>query len=106
MPVSSVALDSSSATPPLHLPEPDLAALAHIPGDDGLPIVGDTFRLLADRLRSVRRLADRYGLIARNRAFGVRSVALLGPDSSLWQIGRDLRCDRSVAAPAALRAFG
>jgi cytochrome P450 len=62
------------------LPEPDLAALAHIPGDDGLPIVGDTFRFLADPLRSVRRLADQYGPIARNRAFGVRSVALLGSE--------------------------
>ncbi len=77
--MSSVALDASPAGSP-RLPEPSLAALAHIPGDDGLPVVGDTFRFLADPLRSVRRLADNYGLIARNRVFGVRSVALLGPE--------------------------
>jgi cytochrome P450 len=78
-PVSSLALDASPS-PGLSLPAPDLAALAHIPGDDGFPIVGDTFRFLADPLGSVQRMARLYGLVHRTRVLGIRSVSLLGPE--------------------------
>jgi cytochrome P450 len=59
-----------------------LADIAHIPGDDGWPLVGITFRLLADPKSEVERLAARYGRVYRSRAFGVRTVNLLGPDAN------------------------
>jgi cytochrome P450 len=78
-PVSSTALEGSSFTKP-RLPSPRFADLAHIPGSDGLPLIGDTFKFLADPFGWTRAMADRYGLIYRNRVFGVRSVAMLGPE--------------------------
>jgi cytochrome P450 len=66
---------------PAALPTPGLAALAHIPGHDGLPLVGDTFKFLAAPLGSVQTMAKRYGLVHRSRVFGIRSVSLLGPDA-------------------------
>ena len=62
----------------------ELAArdLAHIPGEDGWPLIGNTFRLLADPKGEVERLAARYGPVYRNRAFGGRIVNLLGPEAN------------------------
>src|SRR5690349_15415924 len=77
--MSSTALNGS-ITAKLALPAPDRAALAHIPGDDGFPIVGDTFRFIADPLGYAEEMARRYGLVHRTRVFGLRSVSLLGPD--------------------------
>ncbi len=77
--MSSIAVNAASPVTP-RLPAPDLAALAHIPGDDGAPIVGDTFKFLADPLGTVQDMAGRYGLIHRTRVFGIRSISLLGPE--------------------------
>ena len=56
--------------------------LAHIPGDDGWPIIGHTLLLLADPKGFVERRAQRYGPIYRSRAFGRASVSLLGPEAN------------------------
>jgi cytochrome P450 len=77
--MSSTALNGSIAAKPA-VPVPNRAALAHIPGDDGLPIVGDTFRFIADPLAYAEEMARQYGLVHRTRVFGLRSVSLLGPD--------------------------
>ena len=77
--MSSTALNGSSAARPA-MPAPDRAALAHIPGDDGFPIVGDTFRFIANPLGYAEEMARRYGPVHRTRVFGLRSVSLLGPD--------------------------
>ncbi len=61
---------------------PSLGDLRHIPGEDGWPVVGITLRLLADPKGEVERLAARHGHVYRSRAFGVRSVNLLGPDAN------------------------
>ncbi len=58
------------------------SALAHIPGDDGWPIVGHTFPLLADPKGFVERRARRYGLVYRSHAFGQANVSLLGPEGN------------------------
>jgi len=58
------------------------SALAHIPGDDGWPIVGHTLVLLADPKEFVERRAQRYGQIYRSRAFGHTNVSLLGPEGN------------------------
>ncbi|HEV8027467.1 MAG TPA: cytochrome P450 [Stellaceae bacterium] len=78
--MSSTTFDVSSPAKQ-HLPAPRLADLAHIPGSDGAPLVGDTFRFLADPYGWTKAMADRYGLVYRNRVFGVRSIALLGPEA-------------------------
>ncbi len=77
--MSSTALNGSIAAKPA-IPASDRAALAHIPGDDGFPLVGDTFRFIADPLGYAEAMARQYGLVHRTRVFGLRSVSLLGPD--------------------------
>jgi len=57
-------------------------ALAHIPGDDGWPILGNTFSILADPKGFVERRAQRYGLVYRGRVFGHANVSLLGPEAN------------------------
>jgi len=76
--LSSIA--DTALSPAAALPAPRRAALAHIPGHDGPPIIGDTFKFLADPLGSVEAMVRRYGLVYRTRLFGIRSVSLLGPD--------------------------
>ncbi len=58
------------------------SALAHIPGDDGWPLVGHTLVLLSDPKGFVERRAQRYGPIYRSRAFGQTNVSLLGPEAN------------------------
>jgi len=58
------------------------SALAHIPGEEGWPLVGNTLRLLADPKGEVERMATKYGLTYRSRAFGETSVTLLGPEAN------------------------
>jgi cytochrome P450 len=57
-------------------------ALAHIPGDDGWPILGHTLALLADPKGFVERRAQTYGPVYRSRAFGHANVSLLGPEAN------------------------
>jgi cytochrome P450 len=58
------------------------SALAHIPGDDGWPLIGHTLTLLADPKGFVERRAQRYGPVYRTRAFGQINVTLLGPEAN------------------------
>lgn len=56
--------------------------LAHIPGQDGWPIIGDTLAILADPKAFVEECAQRYGLVHRTRGFGITNVTLLGPEAN------------------------
>ena len=56
--------------------------LAHIPGSDGWPIVGNTFKLLRDPMGVTAEAYKTYGPVFRSRAFGYRSVSLLGPEAN------------------------
>ena len=58
------------------------AELAHIPGEGGLPVVGNTFRMLADPHGFTRRMVETYGTVYRNKAFGGWQVALIGADAN------------------------
>jgi cytochrome P450 len=78
----SVQTISSRHHPVLNVSPAPSAALAHIPGDDGWPVVGHTFGLLADPKGFVERRAKRYGLVYRSRAFGHANVSLLGPEAN------------------------
>ena len=61
---------------------PQSDALAHIPGEDGWPIVGNTFAALRDPVRHIETMYQKYGAIYRDSLFGVRSVAMLGPEAN------------------------
>jgi cytochrome P450 len=56
--------------------------LAHLPGEDGWPIVGNTITALQDPLRHVGAMHRKHGPVYRDRLFGVRSVAMLGPEAN------------------------
>ncbi|WP_427969978.1 cytochrome P450, partial [Altererythrobacter sp.] len=57
-------------------------ALEHIPGDAGLPIIGNTFRMLADPHGYARYMAETYGPVYKSRAFGMWNVMLIGADAN------------------------
>src|SRR5262245_52165508 len=56
--------------------------LAHIPGEDGWPIVGNTFAALKDPVGHIQAMYRRHGPVYRDHLFGVRSVAMLGPEAN------------------------
>ena len=58
------------------------AALAHIPGDGGWPVVGNTFRMLADPHGFLQRMVAAYGPVFRNRGFGAWVVNMIGADAN------------------------
>lgn len=57
-------------------------ALDHIPGDKGWPLVGNTFRMLADPYGFARRMVSTHGRVYKNRAFGTWVVAMVGADAN------------------------
>ncbi|MDB5679246.1 cytochrome P450 [Sphingomonas bacterium] len=67
---------------PHWLPRAAKGALAHIPGEDGLPLVGNTLRLLRNPAKFSSHMVSKFGLVYRNRAFGSTSIALLGPEAN------------------------
>ncbi|MEE4152786.1 MAG: cytochrome P450 [Erythrobacter sp.] len=61
---------------------PDADAIAHIPGEAGWPLVGNTFKMLADPHGFAQRMIDTYGRVYKNRAFGGYTVQLIGADAN------------------------
>jgi len=57
---------------------PDATDLAHIPGDDGLPVVGLTFAVLRDLHAVATRLVRDYGPVARIRMAGQSGLLVTG----------------------------
>ncbi|MFL5255033.1 MAG: cytochrome P450, partial [Rhodopila sp.] len=64
------------------LDPPGRRALAHIPGDNGWPVIGHTLEALADPKEYFERRADRYGLVFRADILDETCVYLLGPDAN------------------------
>ncbi|MFC0238959.1 cytochrome P450 [Rhodopseudomonas telluris] len=64
------------------LPPPKRSALAHIPGDEGWPVIGRTFEVLADPKGQVEMMARNYGPVYRSRVLGETSITLLGPEAN------------------------
>ncbi|MEM8725728.1 MAG: cytochrome P450, partial [Pseudomonadota bacterium] len=50
------------------IPEDD--AIAHIPGEGGWPLVGNTFKQLADPHAFTKRMVETYGKVYKTHAFG------------------------------------
>lgn len=61
---------------------PDEDALAHIPGESGWPLVGNTLTMLADPHAFADRMIETYGKVYKNRAFGGYTVTLIGADAN------------------------
>lgn len=57
-------------------------ALAHIPGETGIPIFGTTLQLVADPIGYGKRMHATYGNVFRSRPFGVTQVSLIGPEAN------------------------
>lgn len=57
-------------------------ALDHIPGEDGLPVIGNTLKLLTDPAGFAERMRRQYGNIWRNRSFGQRGIFMLGAEAN------------------------
>ncbi len=79
--MSTLALERHPLATPAIRP-PSLADLSHIPGSDGWPVLGNTLAVLADPKGSVEEMAARHGRVYRSRVFGMRSIALLGPEAN------------------------
>jgi cytochrome P450 len=75
MPITSGSTANIGAGAERHL-------LAHLPGEDGWPIVGNTFAALKDPVGHVALMHRKHGPVYRDHLFGVRSVALLGPEAN------------------------
>lgn len=56
--------------------------VSHIPGDDGLPVVGTLVTQLRNPHAFTDRMVERYGLVYRTRSFGRRWVTLLGAEAN------------------------
>lgn len=67
---------------PHWLPRQPAGALAAIPGENGWPLVGNTFRMLREPSAFGARMVARYGPVYRNRAFGTDNVALIGAEAN------------------------
>ena len=67
---------------PHWLPRLKKDGLAHIPGSDGLPVLGNTFRLIADPAKFSDEMVAKYGHVYRSRGLGNTTVILLGPEAN------------------------
>jgi cytochrome P450 len=70
------------ASPAMALKPPKRNLLAHIPGDEGWPVVGRTLAILADPKGEVEQMAAKYGLVYRSRILGETSISMLGPEAN------------------------
>ena len=69
---------------PMHWTEgnPSDDQLAHIPGEAGWPLVGNTFKMLADPHGMAKSMVEKYGRVYKNKAFGGWNIALIGADAN------------------------
>jgi cytochrome P450 len=65
-----------------NLAKPAGSELRAIRGEPGLPVVGNSFRMMRDPLGFSRYLYDRYGPVAWTNSFGIRSITAAGPEAA------------------------
>lgn len=56
--------------------------LDHIPGEYGLPIIGNSLKLVKDARGFSNYMADKYGPVHKSSAFMRRTVMMLGPEAN------------------------
>ena len=67
---------------PHWMPRNRSGALAHIPGENGWPVVGNTLKMLADPIGYAHAMVAKYGTVYRHHSFGGPNVTLLGADAN------------------------
>src|SRR5258708_809954 len=72
----------SAASPAINLNPPRRDLLAHIPGDEGWPVVGRKVVMLEDPKGEVERMGAKHGLVYRSRVLGETSITVLGPEAN------------------------
>ena len=77
-----MALAHTHKANPHWLPRLRGGHLKHIPGEDGLPLIGNTLRMLRDPVGFGARMVSRYGHVFRNHAFGAPQLNLIGPEAN------------------------
>src|SRR4051795_1035431 len=77
-----MSMQSAASAAAAFVTPPKRAALAHIPGDEGWPVIGRTLSVLADPKGEVERMAAEYGLVYRTRVLGETSISVLGPEAN------------------------
>lgn len=81
-------------------------SLDHVPGNYGLPIIGNTFPVLFDNRRFTQRMYDRYGPVYRNSVLFQRFLVLLRPDAAQWLLtDREQLLSSKLGWKASLGAF-
>ncbi len=63
-----------------YIHEPNNRELGHIPGEYGLPIIGQTIPFLRDPYEWAKRQHKKFGLLSRVNTAGSNGVLALGPD--------------------------
>src|SRR5690349_15370713 len=75
-------MSMQNVAPALPFIAPKRNELTHIPGDEGWPIIGKTFQVLADPKGHVEANGAKYGPVYRTHVFGETNVVLLGPEAN------------------------
>lgn len=77
-----MALAHTFKANPHWLPRQRPHAIAAIPGENGLPFVGNTLKMLRDPIAFGQHMVSSYGRVFRNHAFGGPTVSLMGPEAN------------------------
>ena len=77
-----MALAHTHAANPHWLPRQPKRALQDMPGENGLPLIGNTLAMLRDPKGFGDRMIARHGRVYFNNTFGARSVMLIGADAN------------------------
>lgn len=77
-----MALASSEAANPHWVPRREIGELAHIPGENGPPVIGTTLRILRDPPGYGAAMVKKYGKVFRTNAFGNPTVSLIGAEAN------------------------
>ena len=77
-----MTLAHTYAANPHWLPRQPRGTLAALPGEDGLPFIGNTLKMLRDPKAFGEAMVARHGRVYRNHSFGEHSAMLLGADAN------------------------
>ena len=77
-----MALASSEAANPHWTPRRKIGDLAHIPGENGPPIIGTTLRVLRNPSAYGAHMVNTYGKVFRVNSFGIPAVAMVGAEAN------------------------
>ena len=77
-----MALATSEAANPHWIRRATASDLSHIPGENGLPLIGTTLRVLRDPVGYGNHLVQTYGKVFRTNAFGSPTVSMVGAEAN------------------------